>query len=432
VKGRRFIVAGAAAALTSVALLLGGVLTGGTAPTEASAVALAPHLDAPTGGTLVPQLQQHVRANPDDVHGLALLGLAYQQRARETGNPSYYTKSQGVLARAVRLAPDDLLATGGLGALALSRHRFREALSLGRRALAISPSTARGYGIVGDALLELGRYEEAFEAFNQMASLKPGLASYARVSYARELTGDVAGAAEAMQLALDAAVGQAEALAWTHTQLGKLYWSHGRIRAAELEYRAALAAYPGYVFAVDALAQVEAARGRLQRAISLERRAAEAIPLPQFVGNLRDLYEVSGRTSEAQRQSALIGAIERLLNANGVKTDLEAALFDVDHAVRLPHALVLARSAWRERPSIDGDDVLAWALARNGRCGEALRFSKRALRLGTLDAPKFFHRGMIERCLGHPGEARRWFRRALDLNPHFSLLWAPVARRYAA
>jgi hypothetical protein len=54
------------------------------------------------------------------------------------------------------------------------------------------------------------------------------------------------------------------------------------------------------------------------------------------------------------------------------------------------------------------------------------------LRLGTLDATKFFHRGMVERCLGHEGGARTWFRRALSLNPHFSLLWGPVARRYAA
>jgi hypothetical protein len=38
---------------------------------------------------------------------------------------------------------------------------------------------------------------------------------------------------------------------------------------------------------------------------------------------------------------------------------------------------------------------------------------------------------MSERCLGHGVQARRWFRRALDLNPRFSLLWAPVARRYA-
>jgi hypothetical protein len=61
-----------------------------------------------------------------------------------------------------------------------------------------------------------------------------------------------------------------------------------------------------------------------------------------------------------------------------------------------------------------------------------LHYSKRALRLGTRDASKFFHRGMIERCLDRRVEARSWFRRALALNPHFSVLWSPVARRYAA
>ncbi|MDQ3894257.1 MAG: tetratricopeptide repeat protein, partial [Actinomycetota bacterium] len=68
---------------------------------------------------------------------------------------------------------------------------------------------------------------------------------------------------------------------------------------------------------------------------------------------------------------------------------------------------------------------------RNGRCGEALRYSKRALRLGTRDSLKLFHRGMIERCLGRDDSARRWFRRALSLNPHFSLVWSTVATRYA-
>src|SRR6185503_5089408 len=89
--------------------------------------------------------------------------------------------------------------------------------------------------------------------------------------------------------------------------------------------------------------------------------------------------------------------IRRLLAANGVRTDLETALFDVDHGVRLRASLELARRAQRERPSIDGDDVLAWALARNGCCGEALHYSKLALRLGTRDAAKLFHRAEIER-----------------------------------
>ncbi|TML17368.1 MAG: tetratricopeptide repeat protein [Actinobacteria bacterium] len=427
---RRLLLGGAAAALTAAALLLGGVLSGGSSK-GAGAVPLASGL-AETDTALLPRLQAQLRAKPRDAHGLALLGLAYQQRARETGDPTYYTKSDGVLRRALHYAPNDLLSTTGLGALALSRHRFRDALVLGRRAVALSPTTARGYGVLGDALLELGRYRQAFETFDRMVSLKPSLSSYARISYARELIGDVRGAATAMRLAIDAAVGQPEALAWSHTQLGKLFWSQGHIAAAAREYRNALAVRHGYVYALDGLAQVEAARGRLRAGIAAEQRAVDGIPLPQFVATLGDLYRLAGDRTVARRQYALIGAIQRLLRANGVKTDLETALFDVDHAIRLPQALRLARAARAARPSIDGDDVLAWALTREGRCSEALPYAERALRLGTRDATKLFHRGMIELCLGHGEDAKQWFRRALALNPHFSILWAPVARRFAA
>jgi tetratricopeptide (TPR) repeat protein len=402
---RRLIVGGAAAVLTAVALLLGGVFSNGS---------------------------KDANARPLSTSTLDRQGNAYAQRARETGDVTYYAKAERLYRRALRLAPNDLPATIGLGALALSRHEFRTAFALGRRAVGLSPSTAAGHGVAGDALVELGRYEEAFETFNVMASLKPSVASYARVSYARELLGDFAGAAKAMTLAVEAAAGQPDALAWSHTQLGKLYWSHARTDAAEREYRLALRVRPGYVFALEALAQAEAARGHHDRAISLARRAADVMPLPQFVATLGDLLQEAGDEAAARRQYTLVAAIGRLQRANGVKMDLESALFDVDHGIRLREALVRARAAHADRPSIDGDDVLAWALSRNGRCEEALRYSKRALRLGTLDAPKFFHRGMIERCLGDRLEAKRWFRRALALNPHFSVSWGPVARRYAA
>jgi tetratricopeptide (TPR) repeat protein len=434
----RLIVGGAVAACAAAASLLGGALAGERSSTPPAAVPRAEiAADRSLSGaglgdtaSVVARLQHELRARPDDAEKLALLGLAYQQRARETGDPSYYPKSEGVLRRALALAPDDLVATGGLASLALSRHRFREALALGRRALRISPTTARTYGVVGDALVELGRYDAAFRAFDRMSSLKPSLASYARIAYARELLGRPRAALAAMRLALDAALGQAEPLAWTHWQLGRLHWSIGETAAARREYREALAALPGYVYGLDALAHAEVARGRVERAIALERQAVDRIPLPQFVGALGDLLHLAGRERQARRQYATVRVIERVLRANGVRTDLESALFDVDHGLGLRQTLALARRARAERPSIDGDDVLAWALTRNGRCAEALEYSRHALRLGTKDALKYFHRGMVERCLDHRVAARAWFERALALNPHFSTLWSPLARRY--
>jgi tetratricopeptide (TPR) repeat protein len=381
----RLLVGGAAAALAAAVLLLGGVSSerGSAASTTPAA--------------------------------LDRLGNRFAQRARETGDASYYARAEAAYRGALKVAPHDLPGTLGLGSVALSRHEFRRGLALGRRAVGLSPSTAEGYGVVGDALVELGRYEEAFATFDRMVSLKPSVSSYARISYARELLGDIPGAARAMRLAVDAAVGESEALAWSQTQLGKLHWSHGRPDDAAREFRAALRARPAYAPALDALAQVEAAQGRRVQAIALARRASEILPLPQYVATLGDLLTGAG----AARQYTLVEAIARLERAHGVNVDLEIALFDVDHGIDLRRTVAVARLAQRERPSIDGDDVLAWALARTGSCDEALRYSQRALRLGTLDAAKFFHRGVIERCLGHRAAARHWFARAHETNPYW-------------
>lgn len=431
-----------ALAAAAVVVVLSVVLFGGILRESSSA---SPHVVArqaiesfqteyslgASAGAIALELQETLLSNPSDQRAWVLLGLAYQQQARETGDPGYYGRSERALRKGLSLEPGDALAISGLGSLALSRHRFREALAHGRRAVALARHSARHYGVVGDALIELGRYPEAFAAFDRMNALRPSISSYARVSYGRELIGHTKAAVRAMQLAVEAAGNAPEPTAWTRVQLGKIYWGHGRLALAAREYRGALAGFPGYAYALDGLAQVEGARGRHTRAIALAQRAVDAMPLTQYVANLGDLYRAAGKPALAREQYALIGTIERLLNANGVKTDLELALFAVDHGIGLSRALQRARQAHAERPSIDADDVLAWALTRNGRCAEGLIYSRRALRLGTEDALKFFHRGMIERCLGHEATARTWFRRALELNPHFSILWAPTARRLA-
>lgn len=361
-------------------------------------------------------------------HRLVRFGLQELDTARRTGEPGHYTRAERALRKALDQDPDEVDALVGLASLANSRHRFRDGLLLARRAQGLSPGTAVVYAALGDSLVELGRYPGAFEAFDTLGTIKPGVASYSRTSYARELLGQTESAIAAMELAVDAAGGTGEPAAWARTQLGKLYFSRGQLEQSAREYLGALAAFPGYVHALDALAHVEAARGRLVAAIRLERRAAEQTPLPQFVGFLSDLYRVNHQPGVAREQERLVGVIDRLFVANGVATDLELASFNLDHGVRLQESLARARRARRERPSVEADGVLAWALARTGHCGEALRFSRRALRLGTRDASKLFQRDMIQRCLGREAEARRWFRRALETNPHFSLIWAPVAR----
>ena len=427
-----------AAATAAAVLAFGGVLhrtplaasAGDVLPT-AVAAELQKGFAAGDTQAEIAGLQAELRANHSNVKALDTLGLAYQQRVRETGDATYYGKAQGILREALSLAPRDLIATAALGQLALSRHRFREALSFGLRARQISPTTAGVYGVIGDAELELGRYPAAFRAFDRMASLKPSVSSYARVSYARELLGHPAAAERVMALAASAAVGEREASSWTHTQLGLLYLGHSQPQPALEQLQFALTLDPTYYVALDGMAQVQAGLGHARMALAFERRAVDRVPLPQQVGLLGDLERATGDRVGASRQYALIGVIERLLAANGVKNDLDIALFDADHGIALRHALTLARKGYLDRPSTFGDDVLGWVLARNGRCGEALTYSNRSLRLGTQDALKLFHRGWIAACLGDSAGAATWYRRALALNPRFSVLWTPVAQKGA-
>ena len=421
----------------AVALALGGLVGGvfaespSAGPPTAVPRALAERaLGGAAGGvsaSTVFGLEEQARARPGDAEVLTQLGFAYQLRWRETADASFLPRSETALRRALRARPGDANAVLGLGSLALIRHEFRDALAYGRRAQRLLRGSARPYGVVGDALVELGRYEEAFRAFERMVALRPSLASYARIAYARELTGDPTGAIAAMRLALDAAAGQPEPTAWSLVELARLESGLGRTEAAGRHARAALRVLPGYPTARAELARVEAARGRIGRAIAEARRTADAVPTPQAVALLADLLDRARKHSEARRQFATVAIIERLLQANGIQVDLESSLYRADHRIRPLETVELARRAREARPSIYGDDALAWALARAGRCAEALPLAERALRLGTKDALLYFHRGYAEGCADDRTKMRKWYRRALELSPDFSVRWAPVA-----
>jgi hypothetical protein len=120
-----------------------------------------------------------------------------------------------------------------------------------------------------------------------------------------------------------------------------------------------------------------------------------------------------------------------LLEGSGVDVDLELSLFDADHG-RPRAALRAARAAWSKRKGIHAADALAWALHRNGRSHQAIRFARQTLRLGSRNALFLYHAAMIDLRLGHEARARRLLSGALETNPRFSIRHAANARRTLA
>ena len=434
----------ATANVAVVVLLLGGVLSGSRAvdPLAEARMQAGPANQASLGrllegfaagdtAGLVRRLERRVADEPGDGQALAVLGLGYQQRARETGTPTFYGLSARAFQQAAAAGGPEPVIVRGRAALANTRHRFADGFRLSRQAIRLDPEDGSAYGALGDALMNLGRYEEAFRAYDRMAKLAPGIPSYARVAHARELLGRPEAAVQAYEIALETGSSVPEYVAWAMVQLGNIHFSKGEYRQAAKAYRGALDRLPGYVHAEAALARIDASEGQYRRAIARLRHAVEVLPLPAYVIQLGDTLDAAGRTSQARRQYALVEAMERLFEANGVRTELQTALFDLDHGRNVPDALRRARLAYISAPGIYSEDALAWALFKVGRCDEAVEHSERALRLGTNDALLYFHRAMIERCLGS-SSARSWFARALATNPYFSLRWAPVAREALA
>jgi tetratricopeptide (TPR) repeat protein len=420
------------AMLAVLVLLVGAGRDDGAGDPAGEAAALRAAPDAPSPGATTDQririLQATVRADPRRADGYVLLAGAYEQKVRETGDAAFHAKAASALHRALALAPGDPAALTQRAALEASRHDFRAGLRDALAAHRAAPDVAKPYGVLVDSLIELGRYGAAARALQEMVDVRPDLAAYARVSYFRELHGDLRGAVAAMNLAVSAGGGTPENTAYVQGLLGDLEFARGRLGAASAAYREALFVLPHHAPSEVGLARVEAARGDLAAAIGRLREVVARLPLPQYVVALGETELAAGRTPAARRDLALVRVEERLQALGGVNTDVDLALFEAEHGSPM-RAVTLARLAWAAAPSVRSADALGWAHTRAGDPASGVRWARCALRLGSRDPMFLYHAGMAARAAGERRLARGWLSRALAANPRFSPLYGPRAER---
>ncbi len=261
-----------ALALLSIAVVYAVLVTLAPPRTASPQAEDAPYLaavfarTAATTDQRITALQDRLRVQPDAWQLQSQLGLLYLRRARESGDPSYYQRAEIVLQQALTAMPDDYTANAAMGTLALARHRFQEALEWGNLARRINPDRPFAYGVLVDALVELGRYSEAVATLERMADLRVDQSVFTRISYLRELHGDMPGAIQAMQQAAEGVGPTGENSAWIHTQLGHLYFNNGWLSQAQEIYSHALTIEPRYVYALAGLARVRFAHGHREEA----------------------------------------------------------------------------------------------------------------------------------------------------------------------
>ncbi|MBA3768801.1 MAG: tetratricopeptide repeat protein, partial [Acidobacteria bacterium] len=291
------------------------------------------------------------------------------------------------------------------------------------------------YGMLGDALLELGDYEKAADAYREMERRGGGISVSTETRQARlaQLRGDSEGAklhfTRALVLALDLPLPPRETVAWCRWQLGETAFSIGDYETAERHYRDALVTFPDYYRALASFGRVRAARGDLAGGIEQYESAVRRLPDPSFVAELGDLYKLAGREKESVAQYALVEKIGHLSAVNGALYNRQLALFYADHDMKAEDAYGSAVKEYEVRRDIYGADAVAWTALKAGKINEAQAAIKEALRLGTRDAKLFYHAGMIARAVGDQTSARDYLKRALALNSRFDPLQSSIAMK---
>ena len=414
-----------AVAAALVLVLAGGVVGNGhraAAPPATAPVATDRLADA------IARAQDRLHTLPKDWRTWAALASAYVEQARVSANPTYYQKAQGAAEQSLTLHPegntDALIA---LGALANARHDFSAARDHARAALLVDAYSADAYGVLADAQTQLGDSAAATDAVQHMLDLRPGLAAYARASYDLEQHGRVDEASDLMRRALAAATDPHD-IAFCRNQLGELAWQGGDLAGAQREYTAGLAADPTSIALHRGQAQVDAATGHLDTALSGYAEVTRRAPTPPYLAEYAELLRAAGRTTDADAQLSLAGAAQQLFAANGGVDGLAAASLAIATG-RPADAVTAARAEWARRQHVDVADTLAWSLHAAGQDIEALGYARRVAATGARNASYAYHLGAIEAALGQRDAARADLNRALRTNPYFSPLEVPVARR---
>jgi tetratricopeptide (TPR) repeat protein len=369
-----------------------------------------------------------IEENPGDYKSMLALAQAYIQESRVTGDHGYYDKAAlELLDRILEKEPKNFDALCCKATVLLSQHHFAEGLVEALKALPINPDNAFIYGILCDANLELGKYDEAVKMADKMVSVRPDIRSYARISYLREIYGDVPGSIQAIKLAVAAGYPGLEQTEWTRCILGHLYENSGSLDTAEYEYKVALQNRPDYAFAVAGLGRVAKAKGNYKEAIVYFEKAKSIIVEYSFSDELTDLYKLDKQNEKAEKNAREV--IEMLSsnsdvegeNGHGHYADKELAyaylkINDVDNALK--HALL----EYERRPgNIDVCETLAWVKYKKGEFAEANKLINNALKTNCKNPVLLCRAGLIKIKAGESDKGKAFIKIAIETNPFLDI-----------
>lgn len=368
-------------------------------------------------------------AQPNNLRQKIQLAFLYLQKVRETTDYSYLDRTIKLTNEVLDQDSGNFAALRLRNEIAMMRHEFRQVAESAHDLTTVAPSDAGNWGNLGDALMELGEYERAEQAYKRMLAARPGLESYNRAAYYSFVKGDAADAIALMKLAIEAGGKAPEPVAWCYSELGDMYFKTGKLAEARASYQTAIQLFPALHKAHAGLGRLFAVDGRLADAIESYKRAQTAVPLVEYSAALEQLYTAQGKLEEAKRQRALIDVVDKLSRARGETANRVLALIYIEEDRKFPDAVQLAEAELANRGDVYTYDALAWVYRKQKRMAEAQKMAQKALQFNTPEPVFYYHAGVIAAEAGDKAEAKRLLTKALELNSRFDFQQGPEASR---
>jgi pentatricopeptide repeat protein len=305
-----------------------------------------------------------IRSDKQDAKSLLHLSEIFINEARITGEHGhYYPAALSCLNQLLSFpkisANDKFITLKTKAGVQLSLHEFHNALETAEKAIALNKSNAGIYGVLVDCYVELGRYEEAIVAADKMISIKPDLRSYSRVSYLREIHGDVEGAIDALILAVQSSMPGEERRAWSMLQLGQLYHKYDKSELAKSVFEQCVKERENYSFAIDAIGQIHLQENKITEAYAQFKQAASIIPEVGYYQNMATVYKSTNQIEAFETIMKEVMIMLREDTDSGHNMNLEYADIYLNLLSDTDKALEYAAYEYDKRPdNIDVNKIL--------------------------------------------------------------------------
>ena len=346
--------------------------------------------------------ERRLREDPHSALDMTQLAALLMDEGRMSGDDAAFVRAESVARmslgeRTKRNGRSAALLTNSL----LAQHRFVEADSIARDLVRADPDQPAYRALLAETAMELGDYNNAARQLGAIRERREDLGIAPRFARWAELTGRPG---EARRILLKAGADArlrddltGEQRAWFSLRLADAELRHGNLRSAASAIDHGLRESPGDWRLILTRGRLESMRGQWKRVISSAEDVLTRVSSPDALALLAVAHRQLGHNVDA---NAFEIALEQVALSKPGMVHRSWAMALLDGGINIERAVTVAAADTLVRHDVHTLDLLAWALYRSGRAGEALPIMRRAMGLGSTEASLRYHAAMIEFAAG--------------------------------